>query len=106
MSNHFHRTIKDMALDITRVAIEGLGSSLFEQALAKFTRSLQQRSDDQELQLYVVTKMLLKLTDARTGSKSPTEIQLAGLCIIWLAKTRVQTWTMGEIYQWTLLRKA
>lgn len=104
MRSHANWTIQRMALEIRRVAHEGLGHTLFEQILARFNREIARGSDDHEIQLCAVTRMLVKLTDSRTGPKNSVEVRLAGLCFIWLARTRVQSWTVGEMYRWALLR--
>jgi hypothetical protein len=92
-------TIRQAALEVARVAHEGLGSTQFERLRATFSRKVEQESDDEEVRLRAVTRLLIEKT--RKGSnKDVADIQTAGLCLMWLADTRVSEWTLLQLYSW------
>lgn len=95
-------TVQQTALEVTRVAHEGLGNTHFEQLRAAFNQEVQKGNSDQEIRLRAVTRMLIKLTDRRTGPKVTAETRIAGLCLLWLATTRVRDWTVLQLYHWML----
>lgn len=95
-----HWTIQQMALEVARVAHEGLGHTQFTQMRAAFDQALEQGSDDPEVQLRAVVRMLIEKTDRDRGPKSVADTQIAGMCLIWLATTRVAGWSLLQLYGW------
>lgn len=67
---------------------------------ARFNQEVQHASNDLEVQLRTVARMLVKLTDSRTRPKDTADTQLSGMCLIWLAQSRVSDWTVPELYNW------
>jgi hypothetical protein len=101
-----HWTIQHAALEIARVAHEGLGHTNFVELRTKFNQEVLQKSSDPEVQLRAVTRLLVKMTDARTRPHDTTEAQqIAGLCLMWLATSRVSDWTVLELYLWWILQQ-
>src|SRR2546429_424364 len=92
-------TIQQAALEVARVAHEGLGSTQFERLRATFRRIVGQESDDEEDRLRAVTRLLVEKT--RKGSnKDVADRHIAGWCLMWLANTRVSEWTLLQLYGW------
>lgn len=95
-------TIERLALETERVATEGLGRLTLNQLRRKLQIELVKRSSDPEMQLKVVALMLVSATDSRKGPKDNHDIRVTGLCLMWLAKTHMKTWTMEQVYKWVL----
>ena len=93
-------SISKLALEVARIAHEGLGSTQFERLRAAFSQMVEQRSDNPEVQIRVVTRRLLERTRRTQQPKSVAEVQEAGLCLMWLADTRVGGWSLLRLYGW------
>ena len=93
-------SISKLALEVARIAHEGLGSTQFERLRAAFRQMVELRSDDPEVQIQFVTRLLLERTRREQQPKSVAEVQEAGLCLMWLASTRVSGWSLLRLYRW------
>jgi hypothetical protein len=89
-----------MALEVARVAHEGLGGTELGKMRAAFDQTLEQASGDPEVQLRAVVRLLIEKTRRDSGPKSVADIQIAGICLIWLASTRVGGWSLLQLYGW------
>ena len=67
---------------------------------AAFTQTLEQESGDQEVQFRATVRLLLQKTHRDSGPKDVADIQIAGMCLIWLATTRVAGWSLLQLYGW------
>ena len=65
-----HWTVQQMALEVARVAHEGLGGTELGKMRAAFDQTLEQASDDPEVQLRAIVRLLIKKTRRDSGSKS------------------------------------
>ena len=93
-------SISKLALEVARIAHEGLGSTQFERLRAAFSQMVEQRTSDTEEQIRVVTRLLIERTRREQQPKSMAEAQEAGLCLMWLASTRVSGWSLLRLYGW------
>src|SRR5437763_4040065 len=93
-------SISKLALEVARIAHEGLGSTQFERLRTAFRQMVELRSDDPEVQIRVITRLLIERTRREQKPKSVGEVQEAGLCLMWLADTRVGAWSLLQLYQW------
>jgi len=68
---------------------------------ATFTQQLSQESGgDQEVRLRAAARLLLQKTHRDSGPKDVADTQIAGMCLIWLATTRVAGWSLLQLYNW------
>ena len=93
-------SVSKLALEAARIAHEGLGSTQFERLRVAFSQMVELRSDDPEVQIRVVTRLLIERTRREQKPKSVAEVQEAGLCLMWLASTRVGGWSLLQLYGW------
>lgn len=94
-------SVGKLALEVSRVASEGLGYTVFQKCYATFRLQIEQGGSDLETQVCSVTRLFIALTrkdDAR--QMSVAEVQRAGFCLIWLASTHVAEWSLLRLYAW------
>ncbi|TMC24279.1 MAG: hypothetical protein E6J34_00795 [Chloroflexi bacterium] len=93
-------TVQRLALEAARIAHEGLGSTQFEQLRITFSQQIEQENTDPEEQLRATVRLLLQKTNRDSGPKDVADTQIAGMCLIWLATTRVAGWSLLQLYGW------
>ncbi len=97
---NLHWTVQQMALEVARVAHEGLGNTLFEQLKAIFRQEIERQDANEEMQLRIVTRLLIEKTAGPVSLNEKADIRTVGFCYMWLANTRVSEWTLLELYRW------
>lgn len=94
-------SVGKLALEVARIASEGLGVTTFQQIRAGFNQQVEQASDDPDVQIRSVIRLLIALTRKDdTRVMTTAEVQRAGFCLMWLAETRVAEWSLLRLYQW------
>jgi hypothetical protein len=93
-------TVGELALSVARIAMEGMGYTKFEQLCATFNQKVEQENSDLEAQIQAVTRLLVAKTRRDLQPKSTADAQTAGLCLMWLANTRVGEWSLLQLYRW------
>lgn len=92
-------SVGKLALETIRIATEAMGYTKFDQLREHFNQTVEQYGSDMEVKIRVLTRLLIQKT-RRGVPQSVADVQVAGLCLIWLSGTRVADWSLLQLYQW------